>query len=150
MARSGKRWNPNTHKSVKDKPKIRRAINPYMQGVKKGDSIEQFYSHIGLDWVERYYHTRVWAKLKSLIFDDSPLCYLCDKVRERVTIATTIHHAVPLIEEYPNNDKSFDSRYMFALCASCHGFVSVLEKHNLKAAKALFGISKKNKLKIKE
>ena len=62
------------------------------------------------------YKTAQWSAVRRHYLDTHPLCEECQKAG-RVTVATMVHHRVPIRDD-PGS--AFNESNLESLCASCH------------------------------
>ena len=84
----------------------------------------------GRNFVNPWYHTTAWRKLRAAILRDSPYCVEC-KRQNIVKLANVVDHIKPVSTGATLFDKErlmWDENNLQTLCDSCHNSKSGKEK----------------------
>ena len=84
----------------------------------------------GRGFVNPWYHTQAWRKLRAAILRDSPYCVECKQVGI-VALAKVVDHIKPVSTGQRIEDKErlmWDENNLQGLCDSCHNRKSGREK----------------------
>ena len=75
----------------------------------------------------KFYNTRQWKALRLEQLEQYPLCYRCNN-GGIIKNGTEVDHCLRFLNA--EDELSYDPTNLVTLCASCHGYVTYLEKYN--------------------